>query len=235
MTAIAVPCPPPGATAKFDHLLADSSMQETDISRLIAAVCQDTILAAAASGGEPLIVPLELEQSLPGWADTQQVVGEFRSAISEDAETIPLTSTIDETEHWFEDLLGIARQQSDAASVGIVVPKTPLVQRRHLDAAAMRLRRNEITLGPSTGGDWYFVGSQRDVTLSLADARGKTQSILDALDSEHSIASLPFLPGYETVESLSALQTLIALARETGAPAAPHTEQWFAEVALSNL
>lgn len=227
MTVIAVPCPPPGINEVHERLDAELPLSGTELTQLIAAVCQDTLLAVVSSGGEPLIVPLALENPLPAWDDSVEVVSGMQDTLHIKNESIVQTSEINESAEWAEDLFDVARAESDAASLGICLPKTPLVQRRHLDAAAMRLRRNDITLGPSTGGRWYFLGCQRTIDLEAAGDPGKTKTILEANESTSALASIPFLPGFETVAALVDLQTMISLTEQTGAPAAPHTKQWF--------
>lgn len=227
MTALAVPVPPSDVMRIRDRLVASTPLTFDEVTKLMVATCQDVCHAVAGSGGEAFIVPLEPETSIPGWTNPSEITEEIaRTATDADNEiTVTPTQPVDET--GMQRLLDLVRERSDEASLAVVTPVTPLIQRRHVDAAAMRLRTSDVVVGPTSRCGWYFFGVSRETDLTLGpDACALPTITRDVLEAEVSIASIPFLPRMETNEELSTILGLVDLATITDPARAPFTRSW---------
>lgn len=233
MTAIAVPCPPPGADRIHDRLATETDLDDQAIASLIAAVCQDACRAAVESGGEAVAVPLDPVTAIPGWGDVAGTVETIADSV-DDGGALPVGPTVDSGGAWAVRALSIASDRSEAASIAILAPLSPMIQRRHVDAAAMRLRSHDVVLGPTSGSGWYFLGLDRAIDQGLPDAIRHVHAVARrAVDDGRSLGTIPFLPGYRSGEELEGVIALLEIASWTDDGAAPYTRHWLDDDGLS--
>lgn len=209
MTAIAVPLTGlPAATVP--HLPAE--LRED----LAYALSADAAMAVHRSGGELYFAV--------GEGDDRTTAEALRAdALPSDAEV----GVIEEVDGQRETLVAL-RDRSDAASVAILDPITPFIARRHLDSAAMRLRREDVTIGPTPTGGWYFLGTRLE-TDELPDAiDGDVAHVVDtSVDADRTVGYLPILPAVGGETDLEQVGALLAAMRRSGRAVGPYTTAWF--------
>lgn len=162
MTVVAVLANPPREGLVATDLAESTPLSVTEAAELYEAVFRDTVLAVDRSGGE-LLINYPTDDDLPDAHRTDTVPeAELRTIV---ADTLGGSSDVR-----FERQVGSSfgaragntvthlLREEGADSVAVVTPQAPLLSRSIIDAAAMKLRTNEVVLGPTTRGRTYFAG-----------------------------------------------------------------------------
>lgn len=226
MTTIAVLADPPRPGLVFDRLAATSPLSETECADLYAAATRDVCRAVTESGGD-LLVNYRSDESLP-----EQFRDEDGDAESELHEVVdPVTEDprfevqVGET---FSGRAGntathlLTTEEED--SVGVTTPNVPLLTRRQVDEAAMKLRRSEVVLGPAPGGRVYYAAFRDPVDFQDAYAPPALQTLTDrALDAGHQTDFLTRLPVIETEADLADLLVTLRTRQRSGRTVPEHT------------
>ncbi|TKX77053.1 DUF2064 domain-containing protein, partial [Halorubrum sp. SD626R] len=102
-------------------------------------------------------------------------------------------------------------REENADSVAVVTPQAPLLSRTLVDSAAMKLRTNEVVLGPSTRGRTYYAGFTEPIdfegafdapSLPTLAARGRDAG----LDVEFVEPSPSMVDGGDLLDALPVLR-----------------------------
>lgn len=237
MTTIAVLTDPPREGLVLDRLVETSPLSPAEARDLYAAFFRDVIRAVETSGGE-LLVNYRPEDLLPD---------DHRTGTDPEAElralAKPALSDLDEAR--FERQVGstfAARAGNTAThlleregvrSVAVVEPTVPMLTRKEIDSAAMKLRSNEVVLGPSDRGRVYYAGFT--ATLDFADAYTPPPLATlshRATDADHDVAFLPHLPTVETGDDLVTLLAEIEARRTAGRVVPPFTAEAIDDLGL---
>ena len=220
MTVIVVLAAPPRPGLVLPELAASSPLSEAEAADLYAATLKDTFRAVERSGGE-LLVNYRDEESIPDeFADTgdQRAEAEVR-ALAADALADP-----DEARYEVQVGSTVSARAGNAvthlldeeevASVAVVPGTAPLFTRTEIDSAAMKLRRNEVVLGPSDRGRVHFAGFTDTVDFEDAYATPEVETLTNrAVDAGHDVDFLPAKIRIETgADLLSLVPTLTARA-----------------------
>ena len=210
MTVIAVFADPPREGLVLPRLPESSPLSAAEATELYAASLKDTFRAAANSGGE-LLVNYRTDDDLPDeHAGEQSAEAELR-ALATDA----LDSTDDVR---FEKQVGStfsARagntvthllDREEAQSAAVVPGTAPTLTRKEIDSAAMKLRRNDVVLGPGERGRVFFAGFTETIDFEDAYAAPELETLTNrAVDAGHEVDYLPPIPGVEDGDSLASL------------------------------
>ncbi|WP_276279044.1 TIGR04282 family arsenosugar biosynthesis glycosyltransferase [Halorussus caseinilyticus] len=239
MTDIAVFADPPRPGLVLSTLAESSPLSEEEAADLYAATLKDTMRAAERSGGE-LLVNYRDEESLPDeYAGTtgQSAEAEVR-ALAADALEEP-----DETR--FEVQVGstfAARagntvthllEQEDAQSVAVVPGTAPMLTRKEIDSAAMKLRRNEVVLGPSGRGRVHYAGFTESIDFEDAYATPEVETLTNrAGDAGHEVGFLPAATRIETGADLLSLVPELNARAAAGRIVPEHTATLLREFGL---
>ena len=237
MTVIAVLAEPPRAGLVLPKLPESSPLSAAEATDLYAALLKDTFLAVERSGGE-LLVNYRANDDLPDeFAGDRSAEAEVR-ALAADA----LESTDDAR---FEVQVGssfAARagntvthllEREDVQSAAAVTGTAPLLTRKEIDGAAMRLRRNEVVLGPSDRGRVYFAGFTDTVNFENAYAAPEVETLTDrGVDAGHEVDYLPAMTSVETGKDLLSLVPLLNARISAGRIVPEHTATLLAEWGL---
>ncbi len=215
MTVIAVLARPPRPGLVLSELAASTPLSEADAAEFYEAMLQDTLLAVDRSGGELLVNYLPNEE-LPAAHRTEiDSAAELRSIAADTLEDVSAVR--------FEPQVGSSvsaragntithlLETEGVKSAAVVFGTAPLMSRLIVDSAAMKLRTNEVVIGPATEGRSYYAGFSEpiDFTDSFADIdlQRLSNCAADAgLDTE-------FLPMSPCVETGVDLLSLIPLLR----------------------
>lgn len=203
-----------------DHGCVGSTEHVVDQSVVDACLC-DVVRAVSQSGGDWQLLPIESSGGSNGTArDRAKSILEM-TALDADTDRITVPG---ETE--LRSLLDVLHESSAEATAAVVNPITPFIQRRHIDAAAMRLRRNEVVVGPTAGPHWYYFGTQADVSLESSDTDFETdRAITDMVDPTMSVDLLPYLTEITSEQGRRMLDTHLRIVERTGGHAAPYTRE----------
>ncbi|MFC6718475.1 hypothetical protein ACFQGT_00735 [Natrialbaceae archaeon GCM10025810] len=208
---VVVPAAPPRAELVPSTLVDATPLTEAEAARLTEAALIDVLRAAASSGGD-LLVNYRDEETLPDEYAGDGPEAELRAV------TVDALGGTDDVR--FERQVGstlAARigntvthllEREGAQSVGICDPTAPLVARTEIDGAAMALRRHDVVLGPTDGGEVYFSGFAEPIDFE--DAYGTPALSTLARRVEGADLSLGFAPMLPTITSESGLASTIA-------------------------
>lgn len=215
MTDVVLPLVPP------DRQAARSALPTTDaIADLFHATSADAATAVHESGGD--LAFAVADDAARTFADTLS-----RSALP-DAEVLRLELDVDTGIADVGPALRAIRDHSDAASVGVIDPSVGLARRTHLDTAAMRLRREDVVIGPTPGGGWWYLGTRVGAD-ELPEVLGDSVvGLLDGLDPDTlEVGFLPLLPIIEDDADLGGLRELLGAMTRADRSVAPYAAAWF--------
>jgi glycosyltransferase A (GT-A) superfamily protein (DUF2064 family) len=204
MTTIPVLVAPPRPGLVLPRLAARSPLTETQCAELYAAATRDVCRAAVDSGGD-LLVNYRPDDSLPAEYADGDAESEVRKAVAPVTEDARFEVQVGET---FAGRAGNTvthlLESEDAQSVAVTTPAAAFLTRQQVDEAAMKLRRSEVVLGPTTDGRVYYAGFREPVDFEAAFTDPAVQTLTDrALDVGLETDFLPYRPVIETTEDLA--------------------------------
>ncbi|NEU56437.1 hypothetical protein [Halorussus sp. MSC15.2] len=213
MTVIAVFADPPRPGLVLPRLAESSPLSPAEAADLYAASLKDTVRAVERSGGE-LLVNYRDEEMIPeGHDGDRKAEAEVRALVTD--------ALADPGEARFEVQVGStvsARagntishllEQEEVQSAAVAPGTAPMLTRKEIDSAAMKLRRNEVVLGPSESGRVHFTGFTETIDFEDAYATPAVETLATrATDAGHEVG---FLPANTTVETGADLASLVAV------------------------
>lgn len=162
MTVNVLVADPPREGLVLPRLVETSPLDEAEAAGLYRAMFQDLVAAAADSGG-PTLVNYRPEDLLPGAYTTgESVEAELREYV---AEVLPPEAAEDvryevQVGSTYDARVGNTvthlLEEEGESSVAVLDPAAPLLGRKDLDGAAMKLRQRDVVLGPGTGGRVHY-------------------------------------------------------------------------------
>lgn len=238
MTVVVVLADPPRSGLALPRIADTGPLSASEAAGLAAAMLKDTLQAVEASGGN-LLVNYRPDDLLP-----DRHVDPDRSAAAE-LRGIAADALDDPDAARFEIQVGStvsARagntvthllEEEGAQSVAVLRGDAPLCRRSTIDAAAMKLRTNEVVLGPSTDGRVYYAGFTAPIDFETALAAPEAETLVDrandaGLDTE-------FVAMQPTVRTASDLATLVSSIRsrwQAGRVVPAHTAEFVVETGL---
>lgn len=204
MTTVAVLADPPRQGVVLRELVEDGSVTDEQAATLYRAMLGDVCEAVRESGAD-LILNYRPADQLPDGVDDPEAV--VRSAVEE---------TLDETDDVrFEVQVGSSfgaragntvahlLEREGVATAAVVGPEAAFLARQHIDSAAMKLRRDDVVLGPCTDGRVYYAGFGESIDFADAYAAPQVETLVErANDASLSVGFLPMLPRLETTDDL---------------------------------
>ena len=239
MTVVAVLADPPRPGLALPTLADTSPLSEAEAAALAAAMLKDTLRAVEASGGE-LLVNYRPDNLLPDAHVDPGVSAEAElRSVAEDALRDPEAAR-------FEIQVGStpsARagntathllEQEAVQSVAIVRGDAPLLRRSTVDSAAMKLRTNEVVLGPSTDGRVYYAGFTAPIDFEGAFTTPELETLVDrANDAGVDTEFVGMLPTVRTGADLATLVSSIRARWQAGRVVPEHTAEFVVETGLT--
>ncbi|WP_049970277.1 TIGR04282 family arsenosugar biosynthesis glycosyltransferase [Haladaptatus cibarius] len=219
MTTIAVLADPPREGFVLPELAHSSPLSESEVAELYAEMLKDTFVAAAKSGGD-LLVNYRPDDAIPDeFAGETSSEDELRKLAEKALEDVTLG---EDDEVRFEVQVGETfagragntathlLEQESVDSVAIVDGTTPMLTRKDLDSAAMKLRRSEVVLGPAEDGRAYFVGLKDTIDFTEAYATPELETLTEkGVDAGHEVDFMPTMTNVRTGEDLRSLVPLL--------------------------
>lgn len=231
MTVFVVPVEPVGEGV-LDGLVSTTPIEADEAPRLYRAMAADTVVAAAASGGDVLLNHPPSDRAAAESADAESRSILELAGVS--ADTVRFEVQVGSS---YDARVGNAithlLREEDADSVALLDPLTPSVTRRHLDAAAMQLRRHETVLGPALEGAIYLAGFTDPIGFDRAfEPPALASAARAAATADHSVGFLEALPVARTPAAVRTLIASIQARSLAGRPVASHTADVLAEMGL---
>ncbi|WP_049986907.1 TIGR04282 family arsenosugar biosynthesis glycosyltransferase [Halobellus rufus] len=216
MTVVAVLADPPRPGHALSRLAETSPLSESEAADLAEAMLGDTLRAVERSGGE-LLVNYCPDDLLPDPAvDPDESAEDALHRIAEDALESP-------EEARFEVQVGSSLsaragntvthllRDEGVQSAAVLRGDAPFVLRSTIDSAAMKLRTNDVVLGPSTDGRVYFAGFKTALDFDGAFVAPELETLVDCANDAD--ADVGFLPMQPTVRTGADLATLVSTIR----------------------
>jgi len=217
MTTIAVLADPPRDGVVLPKLIGESLLTPAEATELYAALLAD-VCAAVDSSGADLLVNYRPEEQLPdGDTDSEAAV---RAAVSDMIDTdatrfeVQVGSTFSaRVGNTITHLLDREGVRTAAA----VTPSSALLGRQHIDSAAMKLRSNDVVLGPSTDGRVTYAGFAEPIDFEDAYAGPQIETLVErATDAGLSIDFLPTVPVLSTPADLATVVPQLRARQQAG-------------------
>ncbi len=214
MTVIAVLARPPRAGLVLPELIETTPLGEQAVAELYEALLRDTLLAIDRSGGELLVNYLPDEELPAAHRSDIEPAAELRAIAADTLEDVSAVR--------FEPQVGLSRsaragntithllETEGVSSAAVVFGTAPLMSRTIIDSAAMKLRTNEVVVGPAIRGGSYYAGFSEPIDFAESfagiDLERLTARAADAgLETEF----LQLSPRIQTNEDLLSFVTLL--------------------------
>jgi len=234
MTTVCVLCDPPREGVALPRLAEETPLSAAEAAGLYGAMLKDVCSAVAASGGD-LLVNYRPDDALP--ESPVDSLTQIRSTVASavDAEEARFEVQVGET---FAGRAGNTvthlLEREDATTVAVVEPTAAFLVRSVVDEAAMKLRRSEVVLGPSTRGRVYYAAFGSTVDFQNAYAPPAQVTLTErALAADHDVDFLPTLPVVETGDDLLTAVATIEARRAAGRPVPSYTAEFLDGLGLS--
>ena len=221
MAVVVVPVDPPREGLVLQRLAETSPLSEAEAAELYAALVRDVAVAAELSGGD-LLVNYRPDESLPEDHRTDEPA---EAAVR--ATVAPALEWLDEAR--FERQVGSTRSarvgntvahlldEEGASGVLVVEPTAALVGRTGIDGATMKLRTDEVVLGPAPGGRVHLAGFSEPIDFTDAfEAHPLETLTARAGDAGLGVAFGEPSPVVETEADLVTLTSLVRARADAG-------------------
>lgn len=228
MTELAILATPPRPGLVLPRLSETAPVDPVEAATLYDAAFRDVLLAVEASGGRT-IVNYRADEDLPE---------DHREETSAEAALRAIArATLDDLDDVrFEPQIGSSRaarvgntithllREEGAKDAAMVDPTAPLVTRAAVDSAAMKLRRDEVVLGPAADGGVYFAGFAEPIDFDGAFTTPAVETLTDrAGDLDRSVEFIAPTHRLTTGAGLRSIVPELRARRTAGRPYPPHT------------
>lgn len=216
MTVVVLLADPPRPGLALSELAATSPLSEAEAADLHAAMLKDAMAAVARSGGD-LLVNYPAEEHLP------EAHRRAEGTAEAELRTLAVDAMDDPDEARFEVQVGSSfdaragntiqhlLRDEDVASAALLRGDAPLFARAKIDSLSMKLRTNEVVLGPSAEGRCYAAGFSESIDFAGAFETPELETLTErAADTGHDVAFTELQP---TVRTGADLLTLVPTIR----------------------
>lgn len=217
MTVVAVLATPPREGAVLPSLVETAPISAAEAAELYAAMLVDAMATVEASGGELLVNYRAAESGEGGPEAELRDLAEAALATPEDARfEVQVGSTpAGRIGNTITHLL----EREGATTAAVLRPEAPLVRRTTIDGAAMKLRRDEVVLGPGPDGRVYYAGFSEPIDFEDALSPPSVETLTArARDAGHGVAFESLSPLAETASDLHTLVPMLRAREHAGLP-----------------
>jgi hypothetical protein len=232
MTTVAVLAAPPDETEPLAGLVESGVLDGEAPTRLYTAVLRDACLAVERSGGELLVnyrVPERVEPD-----DAEDAVASALAPALDDPEGARYEVQIGSTRSArVGNTVTHLLEREGVRTAAVVDPAVALIERRHVDSAAMKLRGDEVVLGPTPGGEVWYAGFAEPVDFTDALAAPSLRTLTERATGDE--LGVDFVESLPLVSDPAGLASAVVLARSrqlAGKPVPQHTADAIADLDL---
>ena len=214
MTVIAVLAVPPRPGLVLPKLVESTPLSEQAAAEFYEATLRDTLLAVDRSGGQLLVnylpndeLPDEHHTEIDPAAELRSIAADTLGDVSNVRFEPQVGSTVSaRVGNTITHLL----ETEGVSSAAVVFGTAPLMSRLIVDSAAMKLRTNEVVVGPATEGRSYYAGFSEPIDFAESFAGVDLQRLTDrAADAGVETEFLQLTPRIETREGLLSFVPLL--------------------------
>jgi len=232
MTTVAVLADPPEETDALVGLVDTDVLEPEAATELYTATLRDACVAVERSGGDLLV-----NYRAPDGIEPDD---------AEDAVSSALAPALDDpASARYEVQIGSTRsarvgntvthllEREGVRTAAVVDPAVALIERRHVDSAAMKLRGDEVVLGPTPRGEIWYAGFAEPVDFTDALAAPSLRTLTECARDEG--FGIDFVESLPLVSDPAGLASAVVLARTrqlAGKPVPEHTAEAIAELDL---
>lgn len=215
MTVVAVTVDPPRKGLVLSRLAESSPLSEGEAASLYEAMTGDAFRAVVASGGD-LIVNYRPDEELPDEhvpddADAEaEIHGLVEDVLTEEQrEDVRVEVQVGpDKDGRVGNTVTHLLENEGVNSAAVLEPDAPLVARKDVDSAAMKLRRNTVVVGPSRGGRLYFAGFKAPIDFEGAWNTPAVESVTErALDAGYEVDFMAEQTRVRSGETLASMVT----------------------------
>jgi 2-phospho-L-lactate guanylyltransferase (CobY/MobA/RfbA family) len=243
MTQLALLADPPREGLVLERIAEGTVLSEGEAADLYEASLKDAVRTGATSGAE-LLVNYRPDDAIPekyhGDDSAEQGVREVvEAAMAEITDDPHVESPRYEPQvgSTFSGRVGntvtYLLEDEGATGVGVLRPTVPIVGRKEIDAAAIKLRRSEVVLGPAPGGRTFYAGFKEPIDFEAAYTPPELETLTTrAGDSGFEV---DFVDTFPTVATPADLATTVSLIRSHVAadkPVPAHTAEFVLDAGL---
>jgi hypothetical protein len=233
MTVVAVLADPPREGLVLSALVDRTPLTPPAAVRLYRAALADVCLAVERSGGE-LLVNYRPAELLPDTHADCDAATAVRDALPDAIDEPRLEPQVGSTPAARIGNTVTHLLETEASRTAAVVdPTTPLLERTHVDDAAMQLRRHDTVLGPATGGRVYYAGFAAPIDFTDVLAPPEIETLTDrAADMADGVGFLAALPSIATPAGIVDTVTTVRARERAGQHVPERTATVIADLGL---
>lgn len=235
MTTVAVLAVPPREGVVLRGLVDDGVVTEAQAVSLYRAMVGDVCEAVQTSGAELLVNYRSADQLPVDVADPEKALRSVVEDALENTDEVRYEVQVGST---FAARVGntvthlLKREEVQTAAA--VTPTAAFLGRQHVDSAAMKLRRSEVVLGPTTDGRVYYAGFGDPIDFTDAYDPPAVETLIERAGEAGLTADfLPMLPVLETSHDLQTVLPLLRSRTAAGLQVPSRTASALEELDLS--
>jgi hypothetical protein len=232
MTTVAVLADPPDETEALAGLVDRGVLDAEAATDLYTATLRDACVAVERSGGDLLVnyrVPERVEPD-----DAEDAVASALAPALDDPGSARYEVQIGSTRSArVGNTVTHLLEREGVRTAAVVDPAVALLERRHVDSAAMKLRGDEVVLGPTPGGEVWYAGFSEPVDFTDALTAPSLRTLTECATAEE--LGVDFVESLPLVSDPAGLASAVVLARTrqlAGKPVPQHTAEAVAELDL---
>jgi len=232
MTTVAVLAAPPDETDSLAGLVERGVLEAEAATELYTATLRDACAAVERSGGDLLVnyrVPERVEPD-----DAEAAVASALAPALDDPGSTRYEVQIGSTRSArVGNTVTHLLEREGVRTAAVVDPAVALLERRHVDSAAMKLRGDEVVLGPTPGGEVWYAGFSEPVDFTDALTAPSLRTLTERATAEE--FGVDFVESLPLVSDPAGLASAVVLARTrqlAGKPVPQHTADAIAELDL---
>lgn len=210
MTVVALLADPPRPGVRFPDLAATSPLNEEEVAELAAAMDKDAMRAVERSGAHLLVnyLPGELlDEEHQTEVPTEAEIRALAAEALDDVGSVRFEPQVGSTPSArVGNTVTHLLREEEVRSVAVLPGNTPFVTRTGIDSSAMKLRTNEVVLGPGAGGSVYYAGFTDTVDFSESMAPPALNTLAElARGAGHETEFIPTQPTVRTGDELASV------------------------------
>lgn len=222
MTTVAVFVRPPESGTVLSNCVDAGAVTTAEATDLYRALTRDVCAAVEASGGDLLVNYRPVNETDPtSGEEDPDALAAVTSAVDE--------ALADPDGARYEVQVGSSfsaragntvthlLEREAVKSAAVLRPTAGLIERRHLDSAAMKLRQSEVVLGPATDGLVSFAAFTQPIDFEDAFVPPEVETLAArANDAGHDVGLIEMLPVADSVGGLATLVSQIRARQRAG-------------------
>lgn len=229
MTTVAVLVEASNKRTLLSDLVERNVITRGETSDLFEAMIRDVIGTVERSGGEVVVAARTDDEDLEGTDPHVEIDESLRRRFGEAVEGELDVEVSGESDRavWIEAVLRSLLNRPGVETAAVVPASVPMLERTHVDGAAMRLRRASMVLGPDHRGGTYYLGVGDVAVLGAGlDPSVEVTLVRGARQQGSEVDFLPVVPTVTDGRDLTWLVGHVEALRTAGRRIPERTAAW---------